>query len=300
MPDFTPEMLTMKVPVKINGTVVEKPLQEVIDEHQLKAASHAKMREAAELKTSAERAIEFESLFKQGTAGDPAAFRQALLMAGFDNEQVSAFLQGKASPDDGASDYVEPTEGDNAEVTELRSHVETLTKAVKTLVDRDRSREVTTTADARVAEIYTALDKHPKLGTIIRGLSEEGRADLQELARSRVGRRAKSPEYAGRAWGPRVIQAGLDDLVESVTRLGITPTADSQETSTTEDDDVLALDESAASILGIPNSGKPHQPTTPNQLDKLADKRVPLDHEDRDSYALARMAKIGREVSKRS
>lgn len=215
-------MLDRLVPVKINGEDKQLPLREVVKGYQLEAASQKRFQEAATAQKSAETAMMIVEDLQQGlTTHDPARLRRAFKNAEIPEETIDKLFAPPSVPvPAGDGDAL-----DDGEYDARDARIDELTRQVQSLNDVISQAQVKGRKLSRRQEVKKALDADTELSKHLGGLDEELRNRFLGLA-------LESAEKASDTfpWGPRAIEAGLNDLKRSLKALGGSSTRRGEET----------------------------------------------------------------------
>lgn len=248
------EMFDHLVVTKEDGREVEKPLRDVIRDAQKKVVAEKRFQEASVKEQAAESAMQVLRDLKEGREkGDVQTLARAFRNAGWSEEDINAMFEptdgsraGKGSraaddeDDRGGRQYGSPGGDDDEQtdegnqtnrelldkVSRLENVVETLTKAYEGAKENAKVRNVQ-------LQVSQAVESDAALSRILRTASQEDREWILELARSSCNKASKTLP-----WGPRAIQAGLEDLKRKLKAIGAGRTArpDASDDEGTSDD----------------------------------------------------------------
>lgn len=222
-----PQVLAMEdlekyqVPVKINGEEGMRSLKDVWAQFQKGEAAERRLQELHEKETTMQELIDAATFIKTGWEGqDGASLVKGLMKAGVPEADARRVVYGPQEDAGGGSPHTggfdEEDEGDSA-IASLQAQVKQLTEALSGMVGQTKQEQENRKILQDVAE---ALDKSPELAKIVSRAEKKNpgakKDFLREAFEAVARRRQEFPTM-----GPRVIQAGLGDLLSKLNRLGI-------------------------------------------------------------------------------
>lgn len=223
------DMMSALVPVKLDGREELRPLSEVIGGYQKKTVAEKRFQEASVKEQAAETAMRVLQDLQEGRKkGDAEALARAFRNAGWSEEDISAMFEptggaaGGQSDDDqrshrqyGQDGAADGDDGDDDEKLQLRQEIAELKQVVGELQGAYKKAQEGAKVRTVQAQVHQAVETDPHLSRILRNASPEDRDWVLELARSSCNKASKTLP-----WGPRAIQAGLEDLKRRLKAIG--------------------------------------------------------------------------------
>jgi hypothetical protein len=196
----------------INGRRETRSLKEWLERAQKAEGADEKMREAAEIRKGAEKAIEAQEALVEGLSKqNPQALRRALVMSGFGEREVDVWMnagleasRNKAAPSKSKSKS--NSEDNESVLATLLAELEELKAAVGELNEARDTAQKAQEAKKYQQEIDSALDSDSEMTKIIQAVDVDTAKWLRRQAYSLVG------QASNRLSWPRAVGEGIKTL----------------------------------------------------------------------------------------
>lgn len=218
------------ITTKVNGEETVKPIKDVWSRAQKDEAAERKLQELHDQETVFRERLDGAAFVSQGwEKQDGQTLIKGLVKLGIPEERAKVIVFG---PDNAASDpHTGGSQDDDPELDDpryaaLQAQIQRLTEAVSSQSTKAQEAERQRTQLQQVAE---ALDKQPELAKIMKARATTPEAKKVFLRKAYEAVERRRQEFP--TMGPRVIQAGLGDLLSELTVLGISPDTPTPPTS---------------------------------------------------------------------